>query len=541
MATGTSASLFGYHSVSLLIYRAFHSPAPPMSVISARRYALELEERALSQLLSNIAIEKQILRTAELRNRNASRPINVLSDALLGDIFQYVHDDALPSSPSVLAAANSRNRTLLTLMATCHRWLGVSVGRGALWSRICVAPFASVEKIELDIQRAQDAPIDLTIIPNPAGKLWPHLPKLFDPLLHRCRNLQVVGCIGDTSFIFPLPSRMPQLQSLELAWQVKPGHRPQDSQLPAIFPPDAVCATSIERLSLQLLNPGNISTPTSHPLGLGKLDLGALRWLEISFDFLPTNLCDILNRAPNLLSLNLTRQGSRRDTVPRVPDVGPKPGVITFPHLKEASLRGLPHSTLCQIYAPHLESLTVDSIGDLDFIAPMCNARSGPNQPNSGTRWPMLKTFRMLANPHGPSEICWQNFFTSQPHLEEIECQNSSSIHSALVTAYPATCKRIRHIKLKWSFYPLALSALTRGQDMGEAFIDTVSSALTTLLRRNHYPLEDGEPGLRITLELADAGDIGHLDDLVASHPRVRILPRDQPWADHPEWPQTAA
>lgn len=507
-----------------------------MSTISARRHALDLEERALSRLLSNLAVEKHALGIAELRNQNASQPLNTLSDAILGEIFQYVLNDALLASLSIPAIANLRNRTLLTLMETCHRWLVVCLGQGALWSRIYAVPFTSIDKIKLDVQRAQNIPLDLTIIPGPGGELWPRLSRIFDPLLLRCRNLQVMGCIGDTKVIFPLPSPMPQLQSLDLTWELMPGHRPQDSQMPAIFNDDAVDTVSIKRLSLRLLNPGNIPTPPSHPLYLGKSDLGTLRWMDISFDFLPTNLCDILAKAPNLLSLKLTRHGSRRDATSWLPDEGPRPGVITFPHLKEASIRGLPHSTLCHVSAPHLESLTVDSVGDLEFMPPFCSARLGSQSADTGAPRAMLNTFRMFSSPHGPSESCWTHFLLEQPLLEEIDCQNSSHIHFALAAAYPTACKHLRHIQLKWTFYPVAVRLLTQGRDMGEAFIDTISSALTTILRHIHKPLEEDEPGLRFTLELVGDGDIGLLDDMVSTHPRVRILPRDQPWPHHPQW-----
>lgn len=508
-----------------------------MSNLAARRYALELEERALSRLLSNLAVEKLSLHIAELRNQNASKPINILPDAILGDIFQYVHDDAFPPVLSVPSTAYSCNRPLLPLMATCHRWLVVCLGRGSLWSRICAMPFTSVEKVELGVQRAQENLLDLTVFPNPAGELWPHLSRIFDPLLHRCRSLQVVGCLGDTSFLFPLPSLMPHLRVLDIKWEVMPGNRPQDTRMPSIFHPDAVGTASLKRLTLQLLNPGNIPTPSPHPLGLGRLDLGALHSIDITFDFLPTNLCDILSRVPNLLSLKLTRHGSRRDIVPRLTNAGPEPRFIQFPHLKEASLRGLPHSVLGRISALHLERFTVESAGDLDFMTPLCSAQLGSPPPNADMPRPKLKTFRMLSNPHGPSEIFWKKLLLEQPLLEEIECQNSPYFHTALVASYPAACRRIRHIKLKWTFYPLATGLLTQGRDMGEAFISMVSSGIATILHRIHQPLDDGEAGLRFTLELADPGDIEHLDELFASHPRVRILPRDQPWAHHPEWP----
>lgn len=260
-----------------------------------------------------------------------------------------------------------------------------------------------------------------------------------------------------------------------------------------------------------------------------------MRWLDISFDFLPANLDKILTKAPNLLSLRLTKQWSRRDTASRPPNEGPKPGVITFPHLKETSIRGLPHSALCRISAPHLESLTVDTVRDLDFMTHLCSARLGSQPVDSGASRPMLKTFRMLSNPESPSKTFWRQFLSEQHLLEEIERINSSYIHTALATVYLAPCKHIRHVKLKWTFYPPTFRLLMQGRDVGEAFIDLLSSALTTILRRIHEPLEESDPGLRFTPR-----DTKHPNDLVSTHPRARILPWDQPWTNHPEWSPNA-
>lgn len=204
-----------------------------MSTISAQRYALELEDRAISRLLSNLAVEKHALRIAELRYQNASRPINVLPDVILGDIFQDVLNGALTLSLPVPATSNLRNRTLATLMATCHRWLVVCLGRSRLWSHIFVTPFVSVEKIQIDIQRAQNAPLDLTIIPGPTRESPPQVSKMIDPVPHRCRNLQVRGRIGDTKVIFPIPCMMPLLQSIHLTWELRSTKLPDAPNYPS--------------------------------------------------------------------------------------------------------------------------------------------------------------------------------------------------------------------------------------------------------------------------------------------------------------------